>query len=171
MKKKCKTHSHISGGNKCLNSLSYFFDNQLKQTAITSKMGIIKSRPCLTNDDLLFLKSYAGRDKDLIRKWCKLFKKNCPNGRITPTAFISICEMFFPYINAELFSAYIFKAFDNTQNGYIDFKELIQAIGDNFLVPTSNGTTIGVTSEEKLLWAFLVRDMWLVMARLIKIFK
>ena len=137
----------------------------MEKLTIIYKMGILQSKNIFSNKDLLFLKSYTGHDKEVIKKWCKKFKKDCPDGHINPAGFVSICEMFFPYINAKTFCDYIFKTFDTGQRGFIVLNELMQVIGNTSIYDRMGG----MTSDDKLKWAIIVHDMWIVMARLTKI--
>ena len=138
----------------------------MEKLTIVYKMGIFKSKQTFRTEDLLFLKSYTGQDKKLIKKWCKKFKKDCPDGHITPAGFVNICEMFFPCINANTFCDYIFKTFDKRQAGFIVLKELMPMIGN----ATVDDRMAGMSSDDKLKWAIIVHEMWIVMSRLAKIF-
>ncbi|KOB77443.1 Uncharacterized protein OBRU01_04066, partial [Operophtera brumata] len=75
--------------------------------------------------------------------------QDCPNGRLTPAKFVDMYKMFFPSGNAVEFCDHVFRTFDMDKNGYIDFKEFLQAIH-----VTSSGTP-----EEKLKWAFRMYDV------------
>jgi len=167
-KKKCDIHSYANVGNQWLIILSHACNHNLEKFTSIYKMGIIKSKQTFSTEDLLFFKSYTGQDKEVIKKWCKAFQKDYADGHITPVGFVSICEMFFPYINANTFCDYIFKTFDTGQNGFIVLKELMQVIGN----PSVDGRMMsGLTSDDKLKWAMIVHDMWVVMARLTKMSK
>ena len=109
-----------------------------------SRMGCIKSKPGLSQEDLEFLKSHTRYDENTIKEWYKGFKQDCPNGRLTPPKFVDMYKLFFPSGNAEQFCDHVFRTFDTDKNGYIDFKEFLLAID-----VTSAGTP-----EEKLKWAF-----------------
>jgi len=128
-----------------------------------SKMGNFQKKPTLTNEDLTFLRCHTGQNKKLIEKWCKKFRKDCPNGEISPRMFENMCEMFFPYLNSKAFCTYIFTTFDTDSKGYIPLKELMIAIGN---IEVSSQKMADSTSDEKLKWAIIVHDMWIVMERL-----
>jgi len=131
-----------------------------------SKMGNIQKKPSLTNEDLTFLRSHTKQNKKSLEKWCKKFRKDCPNGQVSPRMFENMCEMFFPYLNSKSFSRYIFATFDTNSLGYIPLKELMVAIGS---LEVTNEKMPNSTSDEKLKWAIIVHDMWIVMERLDRI--
>ena len=75
------------------------------------------------------------------REWFQGFKKDCPDGQVTPVKFVESWKNLFPYGNAaEQYCNHVFRAFDSDKNGYIDFKEFLIAI-----YITSSGN-----AEEKL---------------------
>ena len=109
-----------------------------------SRMGCIKSKQGLSQEDLEFLKTHTRYDENTIKEWYKGFKQDCPNGRLTPPKFVDMYKLFFPSGNAEQFCDHVFRTFDTDKNGFIDFREFLLAID-----VTSAGTP-----EEKLKWAF-----------------
>ena len=127
-------------------------------------MGNVQKSQKFTDDDLVFLKSHTGHNKKVLGKWCRKFKKDCPNGHISQTLFECMCDMFFPYINAKAFCNYIFTTFDTDKKG-IALKEMMVLIGN---IEVDNRMA-GKTSDERLKWAIIVHDMWIVMERLNKI--
>jgi len=147
-------------------NISRFCIDSLKSGLGMQKMGNIQKKAALTNDDLTFLRSHTGQNKKLLEKWCRKFRKDCPNGEITPGVFENMCEMFFPYINSKSFCKYMFTNFDTSSLGYITLKELMIAIGS---IEVTNQKMSGSTSDEKLKWAIIVHDMWIVMERLDRI--
>ncbi|XP_061706868.1 neuronal calcium sensor 2 isoform X1 [Cydia pomonella] len=114
-----------------------------------NKMGCFVSKDKLTKEDMDFLKTHTSYDETTIKEWYKGFKQDCPNGRLTPAKFVDMYKMFFPSGNAVEFCDHVFRTFDMDKNGYIDFKEFLQAIH-----VTSSGTP-----EEKLKWAFRMYDV------------
>ena len=128
-------------------------------------MGITKSKQGFSSDDLNFLTSHTGHEKKVIKKWSNRFKKACPDGHITPAGLVSLCDMFFPYLNSTTFCDFVFETFDTDQKGHITLKEFMQIIGN----ATSDDRITGMTSEDKLKWAIILHDMWLIMARLNKL--
>ena len=115
----------------------------------------------LTKEDVIFLKANTNYDEETIQvifwsdptlisrsdnfqEWYKGFISDCPNGKLSPAAFVKIYSQCFPSGNARDFCDHIFRTFDTDGNGYIDFREFLLAIDI-----TSSGT-----AEEKLGWAF-----------------
>ena len=96
--------------------------------------------PLITSLQLLSLSSLTSP----LQEWYKGFISDCPNGKLTPPAFVKIYSQCFPSGNARDFCDHIFRTFDTDGNGYIDFREFLLAIDI-----TSSGT-----AEEKLGWAF-----------------
>ena len=131
-------------------------------------MGNTQKGAKFSKEDLAFLMAYAGVQKSSLKTWCKKFRKECPTGKVTPRVFQDICDLFFPYINAISFSRYIFYTFDTERKGWIpitDVKMVIQAMD------TGDGDGIfgSLSSNEKLKWAIILHDMWIVFERLNKI--
>ena len=60
----------------------------------------------------------------------------------------------------------MFSNFDTSSLGYITLKELMIAIGR---IEVTNQKMSASTSDEKLKWAIIVHDMWIVMERLDRI--
>ena len=98
----------------------------------------------LSKSDIAWLTSHTRYNEDTILEWFKGFKQDCPDGRLTPEAFMKIYSKCFPAGNVKEFCDHVFRTFDTDKNGFIDFKEFLLAID-----VTSSGT-----SEEKLNWAF-----------------
>ena len=107
-------------------------------------MGQKESKDRLNKADLEMLKTSTRFDEDTILEWYRGFKSDCPDGRLTPKAFMQIYSKCFPTGNANDFCDHVFRTFDTDKNGYIDFKEFLLAID-----VTSSGKP-----EEKLNWAF-----------------
>merc|ERR1719382_2185858 len=102
----------------------------------------------LSKEDLEFLRSNTRYDEGTINEWYKGFKQDCPDGKLTPDAFMKIYSKCFPAGSAGQFCDHVFRTFDTDKNGFIDFKEFLLAIDI-----TSSGTP-----EEKLNWAFSMYD-------------
>ena len=94
--------------------------------------------------DLDFLLNHTEFSEDQICEWYRGFKQDCPEGRLSPGAFLSIYAKCFPKLNAKKFCEHVFRTFDTDKNGFIDFKEFLLAID-----VTSSGS-----AEKKLGWAF-----------------
>jgi len=107
-------------------------------------MGQKESKDRLSKQDLEMLKTSTRFDEDTIIEWYRGFKSDCPDGRLTPKAFMAIYSKCFPTGNANEFCDHVFRTFDTDKNGFIDFKEFLLAID-----VTSSGKP-----EEKLNWAF-----------------
>lgn len=103
----------------------------------------------LTNEDLEFLKRNTDYDDATIRDWYAGFKQDCPSGRLSRSKFLEIYSMFFTTGNPEKFCDHVFRTFDADNNGHIDFKEFLLAIG----------VTGSQSSEERLKWAFRMYDI------------
>ena len=81
---------------------------------------------------------------ETIMAWYRGFKEDCPDGRLTPKAFMHVYGSSFLSANTKEFCDYVFRNFDKDRNGYIDFKEFLLAI---------HVTSCG-SPEDKLGWAF-----------------
>ncbi|XP_070396534.1 neuronal calcium sensor 2 [Dermacentor albipictus] len=103
----------------------------------------------LTNEDLEFLKKHTEYDDATIRDWYAGFKQDCPTGKLSRAKFLEIYRMFFTTGNPEKFCDHVFRTFDADNNGHIDFKEFLLAIG----------VTGSQSSEERLKWAFRMYDI------------
>jgi len=128
-------------------------------------MGANASQEKLSRDDLEFLLNHTQFSEDQITEWYRGFKQDCPEGRLTPSAFLAIYSKCFPKINAKRFCEHVFRTFDTDKNGFIDFKEFLLAID-----VTSSGS-----AEKKLSWAFRMYDVdgngWIDILEMTKIVK
>ena len=107
-------------------------------------MGNQNGKKRLSKADTEFLKLNTRYDEETIQEWYKGFMVDCPDGKLSPVAFIRIYNKCFPSGNAKEFCEHVFRCFDSDKNGFIDFKEFLLAIDI-----TSAGSP-----EEKLNWAF-----------------
>jgi len=113
-------------------------------------MGAKQSRRRgLSKDDLDYLLANTNYSIETIMAWYRGFKEDCPDGRLTPQAFMHVYGSSFLSANTKEFCDYVFRNFDKDGNGYIDFKEFLLAI---------HVTSCG-TAEDKLNWAFSMYDM------------
>jgi len=110
-------------------------------------MGNGKSKN-VTEEDLDFLLKNTTYSEADIRDLYKKFIEECPEGRLSPQKFVQTYQSFFPSGNTEQFCDYVFRSFDMDRDGYIDFRELMLAVGI-----TSRGS-----AKEKLRWAFRLYD-------------
>merc|ERR1712128_127848 len=113
------------------------------------KMGAKASQERLSKEDLDFLVSNTHYSEDTICEWFRGFKQDCPDGKLSPDAFMKIYSKCFPMGKTAQFCDHVFRTFDTDRNGFIDFKEFLLAID-----VTSAGTP-----EEKLKWAFRMYDV------------
>ena len=112
-------------------------------------MGCFKSKQEVSQEDLNFLKTHTNFDKNTINEWFKNFKKECPDGQLSPPNFTKLYKKCFPHCNAEKICEHVFRSFDTDNNNFIDFREFMLAI-----YITSAGT-----AEEKLKWTFRIYDV------------
>merc|ERR1712154_194632 len=103
----------------------------------------------LARSDLDWLIDHTKYNEQTILEWHKGFRLDCPDGKLTAASFRKIYRKCFPSENMEEFSDHVFRTFDKDKNGFIDFKEFLQAIDI-----TSTGSP-----EEKLEWAFSMYDV------------
>merc|ERR1711990_265180 len=111
--------------------------------------GQKESKDRLSKADLEMLKTSTRFDEDTIIEWYRGFKSDCPNGQLTPKAFMQIYSKCFPTGNAKEFCDHVFRTFDRDKNNFIDFKEFLLAID----------VTSGGSPKEKLQWAFRMYDV------------
>ncbi|XP_025111768.1 LOW QUALITY PROTEIN: neuronal calcium sensor 1-like [Pomacea canaliculata] len=103
----------------------------------------------LSAEEIKDLQQCTYFDKKELQQWFKDFMKDCPSGYLKKEEFQNIYQQFFPHGNPSKFAVYVFKAFDTNKDGFISFKEFIQALSI-----TSRGTL-----DEKLDWAFSLYDL------------
>jgi len=164
-KKDCDKPSDVNLDHFLFTSIFNPIITILKNISFTNKMGNVQKKQKFTSKDFVFLKAHTGHNKKDLEKWCKRFKKDSQNGQITPEVFECMCDMFFPYINAKAFCSYIFTTFDTDHKGVISLKELMLVVGNMEF----DSRMAGTTNEDKLKWAIIAHDMWIVMERLSKI--
>lgn len=112
-------------------------------------MGKKNSKPQLALEELEFLKTNTKFSEKDIKRWFKVFMRNCPRGHLTREEFLKVYQDFFPSGAAEEFSDYAFRAFDSDNVGYVDFRKFLMAVN-----VTSNGTP-----QDKLEWVFRMYDI------------
>ena len=101
-----------------------------------SKMGCIKSKQKLSQEELDFLKTNTCYDEKTIQVWYRTFMQDCPNGRMTQKFFVKKHEKFF----SGDFCQNFFKTFDTCDKGYLNFREYVLA--------SINMTYAGVTENK-----------------------
>ena len=99
---------------------------------------------CRVNSSIETILANTNYSIETIMAWYRGFKEDCPDGRLTPQAFMHVYGSSFLSANTKEFCDYVFRNFDKDGNGYIDFKEFLLAI---------HVTSCG-TAEDKLNWAF-----------------
>ena len=103
-------------------------------------MGQEKSKLAFSKTDVELIKNSTGFDEDTIKEWYS----DCPDGQLTPEAFMKNYSKCFSTGNPKEFCDHLFRTFDRDKNGYLDLKEFLIAFDMK-----STGK-----SEEKLNWAF-----------------
>ncbi|XP_033121205.1 neuronal calcium sensor 1-like isoform X2 [Anneissia japonica] len=111
------------------------------------RMGKSSSR--LDNDVLKDLELNTHFSSKEILQWHKGFMKDCPDGCLHQNEFLNIYQQFFPFGDATKFATFVFKVFDENQDGLIEFTEFIKALS-----VTSRGNV-----DDKLDWAFRLYDL------------
>lgn len=76
------------------------------------------------------------------------FKQECPTGTVNEVTFKRIYTHFFPYGDVSAYAHYVFRAFDVSQNGVINFEELVLGVS-----ALSRGSV-----SDKLRWVFTLYD-------------
>jgi len=103
----------------------------------------------LSSEELADLQKNTYFDKKELQQWYKGFLKDCPSGYLDKGEFMKIYKQFFPFGDPAAFADYVFKVFDENQDGNINFGEFISPLS-----VTSRGTL-----DEKLKWAFQLYDL------------
>uniref|UniRef100_A0A183BZA2 alpha-1,2-Mannosidase n=1 Tax=Globodera pallida TaxID=36090 RepID=A0A183BZA2_GLOPA len=83
-----------------------------------------------------------------IRQWYRGFRRDCPNGMLTEVGFQKIYKQFFPQGDPIDFSIYVFKVYDENQDGAIEFDQFVHGLSI-----TGRGSL-----EQKLAWLFGLYD-------------
>uniref|UniRef100_A0A183CR95 EF-hand domain-containing protein n=1 Tax=Globodera pallida TaxID=36090 RepID=A0A183CR95_GLOPA len=63
-----------------------------------------------------------------IRQWYRGFRRDCPNGMLTEVGFQKIYKQFFPQGDPIDFSIYVFKVYDENQDGAIEFDQFVHGL-------------------------------------------
>lgn len=94
-------------------------------------MGQVSSQRKLTQADIEFIKSNTSYDEETIKKWWNQFRKECPNGKMTPKQMASMCQMVYPDLDVGELGKHMGRVFDTDASGYVDFKEFLVGINKN----------------------------------------
>ncbi|BHF66854.1 neuronal calcium sensor [Sparganum proliferum] len=112
-------------------------------------MGSVHGKHRLTRSEARSLASQTHFTEKQIKKWHRIFLKDCPTGQLNRSAFLNMYTHFFPDGKAKDFYAHLFRTFDQDKSGQIDFSEFLTAISI-----TQSGSP-----EEKLGLAFQLYDI------------
>lgn len=107
-----------------------------------------KQNSKLKSDDLDELRKCTGYTDTELQKWHTTFLNEHPSGKIRVNQFISIYQKLFLGGSASSFAEHVFRTFDTTGDGTLDFKEFI----------TSCTVLMHGTPNSKLTWAFSMYD-------------
>ncbi|XP_018667552.3 potassium channel-interacting protein KChIP isoform X2 [Ciona intestinalis] len=88
-------------------------------------------------------------DRRELKTLYRNFKNECPNGVVNEETFKSIYCQFFPNGDADMYAHYVFRAFDHSEEGHVNFEEF--AIGLSSLL---RGSLI-----DRLHWTFRLYDI------------
>nr|CAB3258021.1 calsenilin [Phallusia mammillata] len=95
------------------------------------------------------LLSITGFDKNELKTLYRNFKNECPTGVVNEEKFKSIYCQFFPNGDADMYAHHVFRAFDQQEEGYVNFEEF--AIGLSSLLRGS--------LADRLHWTFRLYDI------------
>lgn len=84
----------------------------------------------LTEDEIKDIAEKSGVDPDIIRSWFKEFLIACPSGKMNKKNFYKFYKMLRGSSDdnrLHKITDYVFKCFDEDNNGYLDFSEFLIA--------------------------------------------
>ncbi|EEB10071.1 Kv channel-interacting protein, putative [Pediculus humanus corporis] len=100
-------------------------------------------------EKLEILSQQTGLEKQQLRTLYRAFKGVCPNGAIDESTFKNIYCQLFPLGDGNAYAKYIFKTFDEKENGCITFSNLV----------TNLAYVLNGGLKEKLQWIFRLYDI------------
>nr|XP_002126335.1 neuronal calcium sensor 1-like [Ciona intestinalis] len=112
-------------------------------------MGNQESTQSLSEHEIARLSAETNFTPAEVAQWYKGFKRDCPSGKFTMARFQAIAEGFFPAGDAENFTKFIFNGMDLEEDASLNFESFIKV----------TSLLARGTKEEKLKWAFHVRDI------------
>ena len=72
-------------------------------------------------EDLKCLTERTQYDENTIREWYREFIQDYPDGQVNSAKFIQLISKLFPEMEASKFCDHVFNAFDNNNDGFVDF--------------------------------------------------
>jgi len=106
------------------------------------------SLPRYRPDGIDALCKATGFSRKELQLMYRSFKQECPTGTVNEATFKRIYTHFFPYGDVSAYAHYVFRAFDVSHNGVINFEELVLGVS-----ALSRGSV-----SDKLRWVFTLYD-------------
>ncbi|XP_018667553.2 potassium channel-interacting protein KChIP isoform X3 [Ciona intestinalis] len=135
----------------CTPSPSYTHDAYTMQAMMADADGAEIERQTLRYmpESIERLMALTNFDRRELKTLYRNFKNECPNGVVNEETFKSIYCQFFPNGDADMYAHYVFRAFDHSEEGHVNFEEF--AIGLSSLL---RGSLI-----DRLHWTFRLYDI------------
>ncbi len=104
----------------------------------------------MTSNQIEYLIKRTKFSHEQILRYYQTFRNRCRSGCLTKTEFINFYQQLLPSKSSEIYSEFIFRAFDNlSKDGFIQFDEFLLAVYIH-----SNAST----PREKLEWLYNAYD-------------
>ena len=102
----------------------------------TEKIKKHKLKTELTEDEIQFIMANTDFKQENVLKWFEQFKLDCPDCHLNKRHFIEFYKNLVPGNDEmkEEFSELVFKAFDQDNNGYVDFGKALIIFYFNILI-------------------------------------